>query len=179
MNLIVDHIEKNPFSRPGEKLVKVKAIIWHYTACPKASAKNIRDYFNNLKKQTEYKSRYASAHYAIDEKEIIEIIPTDEVAYHVGAPKNKYTEIAKSFGNISPNYYTIGIELCHDRDDGYINNATLVNAVLLTQELLSKFNLTTENLFRHYDITGKNCPKYFVENIIEWKNIKEVISGNR
>ncbi|MBE7410546.1 MAG: hypothetical protein HS129_00540 [Leptospiraceae bacterium] len=49
MNLIVDHIEKNPFSRSGEKLVKVKAIIWHYTAFPKATAKIFVDYFNNLK----------------------------------------------------------------------------------------------------------------------------------
>lgn len=179
MNITIDHIEKNPFSRPGDKLVKVKAIILHYTACPGASAKNIRDYFNNLRKQTDVNARSASAHYAVDDDHVIEIIPLDEVAYHVGASKSSYTNIAKSFGNISPNNYTIGIEMCHRDESGKISVKTLANTVSLVQNLLNDFGLNYQNVFRHYDITGKNCPKYFAENLPRWFDLLGVIDGTR
>lgn len=176
MNFIVDHIAKNPFSRPAEKLEDVKAIIVHYTACPHATAKNIRDYFDNLKKQNSndnIEDRSASAHYAVDDNCIIEIIPPDEVAYHVGA--KKYTEIGKSFGKRSPNNYTIGIEMCHDDESGKFNSNTIKNAIELINFLLNKFELKKENIFRHFDITGKNCPKWFVENEKDWLFFKNTI----
>ena len=28
-------------------------------------------------------------------------------------------------------------------------------------------------MIRHYDVTGKNCPKYFVENPEAWEQLKE------
>ncbi len=175
-NLKIDHIEKNPFSRPAEKLQSVKAIIVHYTACPKASAKNIRDYFDNLKKQSKPDTaRSASAHYAVDDDNIIEIIPPDEVAYHVGAKQIQYTELSRSLGNRSPNNYTIGIEMCHDDESGKISVKTLANTIVLIQELNQKFGLTSENIFRHFDITGKNCPKWFVEHANDWNEFKGMI----
>lgn len=175
-NLKIDHIEKNPFSRPCEKLQSVKAIIVHYTACQKASAKNIRDYFNNLKNQQKTDTaRSASAHFSVDDDNVIEIIPSDEVAYHVGAKQAQYTQLAKSFGDRSPNNYTIGIEMCHNDESGKISVKTLANTIILIQVLKNKFGLTSENVFRHFDITGKNCPKYFVENPIEWNNFKGMI----
>lgn len=178
MEITKDHIEKNQFSRPGEKLQSVKAIILHYTACPGASAKNIRDYFQNLKKQNpndNIADRSASAHYAVDDDSIIEIIPPDEVAYHVGAKQNQYSIIAKSLGDRSPNNYTIGIEMCHSDESGKISPKTIGNTMMLTRYLLDRYELTNNDIYRHYDITGKNCPKYFAENEREWIALKNLI----
>ena len=36
-----------------------------------------------------------------------------------------------------------------------------------------KFELNEESLIRHYDVTGKLCPKYFVENEEAWKKFKK------
>ena len=35
-----------------------------------------------------------------------------------------------------------------------------------------RFDLTEENLIRHYDVTGKMCPLYYVENPLEWEALK-------
>ena len=68
------YININTYSRPGNKLTKVKKIIVHYTANNGATANNHYNYFNNLK------GRYASAHIFVDKKEALCIIPLDEIA---------------------------------------------------------------------------------------------------
>ena len=37
---------------------------------------------------------------------------------------------------------------------------------------MKKYNIPAENVIRHYDVTGKNCPKYFVEDEEAWKQFK-------
>ena len=36
-----------------------------------------------------------------------------------------------------------------------------------------KFDLNEDNVIRHYDVTGKICPKYFVEDEEAWKKFRE------
>ena len=167
MKINQNYIDKNQYSRPGDKLISVKGIVIHWTATPRATASNIRNYFQNLSKQSasdDVEDRSASAHYAIGiDGEIIEIIPVDEVAYHVGARSYKI-----SFGQKSPNNYLIGIELCHKDDYGKFTNETLNACKSLVTELLQEHNLESHNIYRHWDITGKNCPKWFVEHPDEW-----------
>ena len=38
-----------------------------------------------------------------------------------------------------------------------------------------KFGLDEEDVIRHHDVTGKNCPKYFVENEEAWEAFRENI----
>ena len=47
----------------------------------------------------------------------------------------------------------------------------------LTAWLCEKFSLTEEDVIRHYDITGKICPKYFVENEDAWKQFKSDVKA--
>jgi len=47
--------------------------------------------------------------------------------------------------------------------------------VELTAWLCQKFGLTEEDVIRHYDITEKICPKYFVENEDAWDEFKRDI----
>ena len=32
-------------------------------------------------------------------------------------------------------------------------------------------------MIRHYDVTGKNCPKYFVEHEDEWEQFKKDVDA--
>ena len=33
-----------------------------------------------------------------------------------------------------------------------------------------EFNLEAKDVIRHYDVTGKLCPKYYVENPMAWES---------
>jgi N-acetylmuramoyl-L-alanine amidase len=90
----------------------------------------------------------------------------NEAGYHAGA--NKYTDFAiKKFGTY-PNNCTIGIELCHGDLTGKFNDDTLAAARELIVHLLDKFTLDMPDVCRHFDVTGKDCPRYSVPHEDEW-----------
>ena len=93
--------------------------------------------------------------------EIVQCIPTWEVAY----------------ASNDRNYDTVSIECCHPDATGKFNDATYRSMVQLTAWLCLKFNLTEEDVIRHYDVTGKNCPKYFVEHPKAWEQFKEDVKN--
>ena len=45
--------------------------------------------------------------------------------------------------------------------------------VQLAGFLCKRFNLTSDDVIRHYDVTGKNCPKYYVEHEDAWNTFKD------
>ena len=102
----------NPFSRPGKPLIGVYGIVVHWVGNANSSAVANRNYFESLKDQKNNEGRYASAHYIIGLLgEVIQCLPEEEIAYHVGA--NKYTPNALKYLSSYPNNCTLGIELCH------------------------------------------------------------------
>ena len=141
----------NEYSRPGKRLRKVKGVVVHYVANPNTTAENNRNYFENLKDTHE---RNASSHYIIGlEGEILQCIPLDEIAY---ASNNRNND-------------TIAIECCHPDATGKFNSMTYESLVNLTAALCNTYNLDpNKDVIRHYDVTGKLCPLYFVENEDEW-----------
>ena len=165
-----DFLAVNPYSRCGKKLRGVKGIVIHWVGNPGTSAQANRNYFESLKDQTGSEGvRYASAHFVVGiDGEIIQCLPLDEWAYHVGA--KKYVDgIQEKLGAI-PNSCTIGIEMCHPTWAGDFTVKTWQAAVELTAGLLKRFNLCPgKDVYRHYDITGKICPKRFVESSLGWK----------
>ncbi|MBU2710830.1 type VI secretion system tip protein TssI/VgrG [Zooshikella harenae] len=170
VNIIEDIIHLNRYSRPGTKLKDVKGIVIHWVAAPKATAKRIRDYFNNIEKE----KRFASAHFVVGlEGEIIKAIPDNEVAYHVGA-KRYQKGIQAKLGSY-PNAHTLGIECCHIDNSGKMTQATWDSLVSLASSLLKKYNLTDSDLYLHQDVTGKPCHKYFVDNPQEWVKYKNEV----
>ena len=150
----VELLTTNPYSRPGKKTEKIRNIVIHYTANPGTTAKQNRDYFEGLK---DTKTTRASSHFIIGiEGEIIQCVPTAEVAY---ASNNRNSD-------------TVSIETCHLQKDGKYTKDTYESLVHLTAWLCEKFELTEEDMIRHYDITGKICPKHFVEDEAAWKQFK-------
>lgn len=150
-NIDVELLTVNPYSRPGTKSEKIKNIVVHYTANPGTTAEQNRNYFEGLKSSKQTK---ASSHFIVGlEGEIIQCVPTREVAY---ASNNR-------------NIDTVSIETCHKTKDGTYTKETYQSMVQLTAWLCEKFDLTENDVIRHYDITGKLCPKYFVDDENAWK----------
>jgi len=163
------------YARPGIKLKAVKGIVVHWVGNSMTSAEFNYRYFEGLKNQTAAQgdsARFASAHYIIGLLgEIIRCVPEDEMAYHVGA--HQYTDIAQKRLGAYPNNCTIGIELCHKNWDGEFYPDTLKACRELVKDLLERYKLTSDDVYRHYDITGKECPKYFVDNPLEWEMFRK------
>lgn len=156
----VRFLDPNPFSRPQLALKKVHAIVVHYTANPGVDAVANRNYFNNLPKANERKQKktYASSHFVIGlDGTIVQCIPLEEMAY---ASNDRNSD-------------TVSIECCHKKEDGKFTAQTQAALIQLCTYLCIKFDLTEENLIRHYDVTGKICPKYFVEHPDAWETFKK------
>lgn len=153
----VELLTINGYSRPGTQTGKIKGIVIHYTANPGSTAMQNRNYFEGLKDSKETR---ASSHFVVGlEGEIVQCIPTWEVAY----------------ASNERNADTVSIETCHLTADGSYTDETYQSMIQLTAWLCKKFDLTEEDVIRHYDITGKNCPKYFVEHEDAWFEFRKQV----
>ncbi len=168
MEIKQDLLTINPYSRPNKPLKTVKKIVLHWVANPGTTAKQNRNFFERRKEtkvvkgKTKGKFGYGSTQYIVDDNEIIQCIPDTEIAYHVGAKEyKKYAYYISPY----PNDSTIGIEMCHPDETGIISEKTLSNVEWLVKHLCYEHDLNIQaDVCRHYDITGKICPKYYVEN---------------
>lgn len=149
-----DYLTVNPYSRPGATLPEIKDVFVHYTANPGTNAVQNRSYFEQLK---DTKERAASAHFIIGyEGDIVLCVPLDEVAYAVK----------------TRNYDSISIECCYINEDGSFTKETYDALIELLTWLMKEYDLTTDNILRHYDCGGKKCPLYYVENEDQWQQLK-------
>ena len=145
-------IVKNEYSRPGTYLSEINGIVVHYVANPGTTAAQNRSYFNGLAISGE---TWASSHFLIGlEGEVLQLIPLDEIAYCSN----------------DRNADTISIECCHPEADGKFTDETYGSLVALVSDLCREYGLDPlKDIIRHYDITGKMCPLYYVEHENEWK----------
>ena len=151
----VQLLDINEYSRPGIESDGITGIVIHYTANPGSTAQENRDYFEGLKDTHETS---ASSNFVVGlEGEIVQCIPTAEIAY---ASNDRNSD-------------TISIECCYKNEDGSFEQATYDSVIKLTAWLCAKFGLTSEDVIRHYDVTGKLCPLYYVEHEDAWAQFKK------
>lgn len=155
------YLTVSKYSRPGTPIGKVNAVVIHYVGNPGTTAWQNRQYFESLK---DSQVTAASSHYIIGlNGEIIQCVPLDEISYCSN----------------SRNSDTIAIECCHPDDTGQFNENTYRSLVRLTAALCRTYGLEPEkDLLRHYDITKKLCPLYYVENEDEWENFKMDVNAS-
>ncbi len=152
--LDVELLSFNEYSRPGLALEEINGIVIHYTANPGTSAIANRNYFEGLKDTHATK---ASAHFIVGlEGEIVQCIPTSEIAY----------------ASNTRNMDTVAIECCYGNEDGSFEQATYDSVIYLTAWLCAREGLTSEQVLRHYDITGKPCPLYYAEHPEAWEQFR-------
>lgn len=151
----------NPYSRSGEKQGNIQYIVIHWVGNAGSSAIGNRNYFESLKNS---RKTYASSHYIIGlDGEVIRCIPDNEVAFHSG--------------NWNMNRKSIGIEDCHLDWEGQFNSNTYNSLVELVANLCKEYGIVINNVIRHYDVTGKCCPKYYVEHTEAWNKLKQDIQN--
>ncbi len=155
------YITPNRYSRPQIALEKVTHIVIHYTGNPGTTAKANISYFDNLKDQIADSGKspvFASSHFVIGLRgEILQCIPLNE----------------QSYASNHMNNCSISIEMCHPDESGAFENETYNSCVFLVAKLCNYYDIPTENVIRHYDVTGKECPKYFVDNPDKFITFKE------
>ena len=155
----VELLTPNSYSRPQIPIEQVNYIAIHYTANPGSTAISNRNYFENLATTQENK---VSSHFVVGlDGEVVQCIPTSEMSYATNAR----------------NVDTISIECCHPDETGQFNDETYNSAVKLTAWLCTRFGLNSDQVIRHYDVTGKDCPKYYVENPDAWLRMKSDIAA--
>ena len=144
-------------SRRGVMLEGVRNIVIHYVGNPGSTAQQNRDYYANP-------SSEVSSHFVIGLKgEIIQCIPLYE----------------KSSASNHRNKDTISIEVCHPDESGKFTDASYQSLVKLTAWLLDVCDLDSNDVIRHYDITGKQCPLYFVTHEDAWEQFKHEIKAKQ
>ena len=154
----VELLTPNPYSRPQTATDKITGIVIHYVANPGSTAEQNRSYFEGLKDSHE---TYASSHFIVGlEGEIIQCVPTSEVAY----------------ASNDRNHDTVSIEVCHPDETGKFNDATYDSLVELTGWLCEYLEVPVDNVIRHYDVTGNLCPLYFVEHEDAWEQFKDDVT---
>ena len=142
-------------SRRGVYLESVQNIVIHYVGNPGTTAQQNRDYYAS-------RSSEVSSHFVIGLKgEIIQCIPLHE----------------KSSASNHRNKDTISIEVCHPDESGKFTDAAYQSLVKLTAWLCETCDLDSYDVIRHYDITGKQCPLYFVTHEDAWKKFLKDINS--
>ena len=147
VNYTIDHI---PLSnkRPGIKR-SIKQIVIHNTANEESTARNERDYLTNPNNTTS-----TSFNIVVDDKEIIEAVPVNEMAFHAGDREG--------------NQKGIGIELC---ESGNFEK-TKANAAKLVAYLMKTYDISLSEVRTHHDFSGKDCPRKMLGN---WEDFLESV----
>ena len=147
----------------------IKYIVVHYTGSGNSKSGKAKS------TKASFISRSASADFCIDDTSIVQFNPDIKNYYcwHCGGNKYPNTKGAKFYKKCT-NKNSIGIEICSTNTGTF--NATnhsgwsyteqvLDNAEQLIKYLMKKYNISVDNVIRHYDVSGKHCP-----GIIGWND---------
>lgn len=159
---IKENITKRNYTKGNNR--KIEFIVIHYVGAV-STAKNNSDYFKNA-------YRGASAHYFVDDNEIYRVVRDEDIAWHCGTKGTYY--------NNCRNSNSIGIEMCCFNNNGTLDiSENIINKTIeLVKELMTKYNISADNVIRHYDVTHKCCPAPFVNNPNRWNEFKSKLAVN-
>lgn len=141
----------------------VSFLVLHYVGAEGGAEANVRYYGSTP-------GIGASAHYFVDHGPAAGVwasVPEGDTAWHVGAKKYRHP--------LCRNANSIGIEMCcHRRSDGswYIDPETVDAAVALSRDIMARYHIPVGNVLRHYDVTGKLCPRPWVDEPGQWERFK-------
>ena len=135
-----------------------KYITIHNTAND-ASANNEVQYMINNTIQVSY-------HYAVDDKEVVQGVPTNRNAWHCGDGS------AANSGNRT----SIGIEICYSKSGGERYKKAEALAIKFVAQLLHERNWGVDRVKKHQDWSGKYCPHRILEEG-RWQSVLNAIQA--
>ena len=93
------------------------------------------------------------------EGEVLQCVPLAEIAYC----------------SSQANDHTVSIEVCHADEAGEFSAEMMASLLRLTAWLCEEFDLAPADVIRHYDVTGKVCPKYYVDHPEAWEDFRSAL----
>lgn len=107
-----------------------------------------------------------SFHFAVDDKEVVQGIPTDRNAFHCG----------DGSGVNSGNRTSIGVEVCYSKSGGAKYEAAEKLAIKFIAQLLKERGWGVDRVRKHQDWSGKYCPhRVLAEG--RWEEVKAGIAA--
>ncbi len=158
------------------RTLKPRYIVIHYTGAEGTAADNV-NYFNGG-------NRDASADIFVGHNGELLAYNNDisgRYSWHCGGPLESSHH--PYYGKCT-NANSIGIELCTHQTNGtwIFNQKTVDAAVEVTKYLMNKYSIPAENVIRHYDVTGKSCPRVSgwgaVGGDSQWQAFKKRLGTN-
>jgi Negative regulator of beta-lactamase expression len=148
---------------------RIKFIVIHYVGALGGAKENCQYYAAE--------NRNASAHYFVGHSgEVWQSVEDKNIAWHVGA--NNYVHPNCRNAN------SIAVEMCVKKKnktslaatdkDWYFEKVTVEATIELVKSLMKQYNVSLQNVVRHYDVTGKICPNPYVYNSMGcvWEEFK-------
>ena len=162
MKIIDKLIPINKYNRPGSKSTP-KRICVHYTGQAGTDADRLALFYSNVAtgRFPNKPNNWTSTQYIVGlNGKVIRVVPDNETAYAASG---------KNAG-------TLHIEVCYSKASGEFETASMSALRELVQYLMKKYNISAGNVLRHYDLTGKYCPWYYVDEN-RWAVLHEYITS--
>lgn len=146
----------------------IEYVVIHYVGATGSARQNAL-YFNRSA------GLGASAHFFVGHAKeggaIYQSVDPKHRAWHCGAKVYKHPACRNS--------NSIGVEMCCHKDaqgNWYFDDITVEMTVQLVRQLMAEYNIPSDNVVRHYDVTGKLCPAPMVAEFA-WLLFKQRLEG--
>ena len=182
MKIIKDYLTPNKYSRPQDtgkyKFIQFRGVALHWYENAGQGAQGAWDWFESAP----IRKRYGSAQYTVDDRSAVQLMPEDEMAYHVGA--TSYTPLAYERDLLPyPNCYLIGVEMSHPDWTGKPSPLTRHYTVGLLVDIFARHpeRDPMKDIYLHSQITGKiskrgfQCHRYYMDNPEEFLHLKTTV----
>ncbi|MFK3893987.1 N-acetylmuramoyl-L-alanine amidase [Bacillus subtilis] len=152
IKVVKNLVSKSKYGLKCPNPMKAEYITIHNTA----SAANEISYMKNNSSSTSF-------HFAVDDKQVIQGIPTNRNAWHTGDGTNG-----------TGNRKSIGVEICYSKSGGARYKAAEKLAIKFVAQLLKERGWGIDRVRKHQDWNGKYCPHRILSEG-RWNQVKAAI----
>ncbi|MCY7952932.1 N-acetylmuramoyl-L-alanine amidase [Bacillus inaquosorum] len=157
IKVVKNLVSKSKYGLKCPNPMKAEYITIHNTAND-ASAANEISYMKNNSSSTSF-------HFAVDDKQVIQGIPTNRNAWHTGDGTNG-----------TGNRKSIGVEICYSKSGGARYKAAEKLAIKFVAQLLKERGWGIDRVRKHQDWNGKYCPHRILSEG-RWNQVKAAIEA--
>lgn len=157
IKVVKNLVSKSKYGLKCPNPMKAEYITIHNTAND-ASAANEISYMKNNSSSTGF-------HFAVDDKQVIQGIPTNRNAWHTGDGTNG-----------TGNRKSIGVEICYSKSGGTRYKAAEKLAIKFVAQLLKERGWGVDRVRKHQDWNGKYCPHRILSEG-RWNQVKVAIEA--
>ena len=186
-------IERYRTEYHGARGHRIKWVVVHYTGTAAGAMCNARALEKELKP-----GERRSTHYFVEGATVIATVPEERSAWHVGGPDTDDTPPEKRKKIPVFNGNSIGVDLCERKTDAkhrsvqdrdwYFTDETEATAAELIAGIMHRHGIPLDHVVRHFDVTGKWCPRPFMGDDINtvykesgnerWRSFKALIAAH-